>query len=333
MYEKEKTITFNPPAISTLTTNQIKKEQENPSGLRTGIIGFDSEIDGDKKFKRMRPEKFIPVLGAQSNFKTGFMLAIADNVVEQIDKEKDVVVYVTWEQSVEEQGMLDLSRISKISAASMYDGNISATEWDRILSASIERAETPLWMLGHAGGGSGGRRPRLTVTDVENALAYIQDYQGKKIRFVVLDYIQRINREDKKRDGGTREQFMAVVDHCKDLGLMFKAPCMVGSQVKRDVATREWKQPRIDDGQETSNLEHTADQMITLWMPKTTEPLGSILEYGGESIMVTPYTLLAWVAKQKFGEAPLLFKYDVIPQYNKIVRYGTAPAVLKEMLK
>ena len=313
-------IVFSAPEIATQTTQQIDRERARKSGIPTGIATLDAH------FLPLRPGRLIPVLGTQGNFKSGLMLSIARNALQYIDPETEIAVYVTWEQSIEDQGMFDFAQISRISATSLYAGNVSDAQWGAVLNASAKRAEQPLWMIGHSSEGTkeNRRRPMLTMTDVEAALAYIEDYQGKKVRLLVLDYLQRVNRADKLHIHGTREQYMSIVDDAKNLALQFSTPVLIGSQVSREVVKeRKWKLPQAEDGMETSNLEHSADQMLSVWMPKNNPELGPVIEVNGAALRVTPNTLIIGTLKQKFAAYPFVSVVDVIPQENLILPYGT----------
>ncbi|TXH59221.1 MAG: hypothetical protein E6Q97_00270, partial [Desulfurellales bacterium] len=111
----------------------------------------------------------------------------------------------------------------------------------------------------------------------------------------------------------------------KDLSLAFDTDLIIGSQVSRDVKTRQWNQPQVTDAQETSNFEQTCDGIISLWIPKKDKPIGtSLIEkkgVDGQAVSVTENLMLIQTLKQKKGKAPVLRAVDFLPEANEIETY------------
>jgi hypothetical protein len=74
----------------------------------------------------------------------------------------------------------------------------------------------------------------------------------------------------------------------------------------------------LEDGQETSNLEQSADKFLSVWMPKNDYPGQMIAAPNGGEIMVTDNLLILGIMKQKFGKAPLTMYLHVKPETNEI---------------
>lgn len=313
MVDATETVVFAPQQVQALAVKVIEERAAHPNdGIRTGI-----EIV-DKVLNPQRPGELRIILGYTSNYKTGLMNSIARFnsrlIQEQGDIETQAVVTITWEQSVEEQGITDLSQLAVIDATRLMRGELGADEWLRLKRAALERGTLPWWLIGHSSE-SKARRPRLTMTDVWHALEYIIDVQRITPQLVVLDYLQRIQRE---KGDTMREQFMTIVDRCKDLALALHVPVILGSQAGRQVKAASWRLPQVDDGQETSNLEQSADSFLSLWMPKNDYPVGQKIEYGKETYTVSDNLLILGIMKQKFGPAPRLFQLHVKPETNQI---------------
>ena len=111
---------------------------------------------------------------------------------------------------------------------------------------------------------------------------------------------------------------MDIVDRAKDMALAFGVPVLLGSQAKRDTQSRTWKLPALDDAQETSNLEQSADSLLSLMMPKQSYPDGQVIEYGSFRVTVGANVLVLGIMKQKFGVAPKLIELHVKPEINQI---------------
>lgn len=318
---KPENVVFSPQQASVLAVKSIelRRDMKN-AGLRTGIHDLDNVL------LPMRSGELIAVMAYTTNYKSGFMSFLAKSACDQIEDENgEIVIYLSWEQSVEEQTMLDISFTSMIDASRLYKGDISEQQWTEMLKASVERATKPLWLIGHSEN-SGSRRPRLSMTDVAAALAYVVDVQKKRPRLIVLDYLQRINRDD-CRSNDIRVAMMEVVDRAKDMSLAFGCPVLLGTQAGRQVLERQWKMPTLADSQESSNLEQSSDKIISLWYPKTSDPLGADVRYSKDlTFKVTNNLLLLNILKQKYGAAPAMLSLHVQPEVNKI--YGTTSATL-----
>jgi replicative DNA helicase len=308
-------IVFDPSLVSTLTVGSIKAARDNSDCLMSGIPQLDDH------YVMFRPRRVNGILAYTSQGKTSVSNILARNFAKQIG-EDEVIVYATWEDSVEDMTLSYIANTTKINITSLFGGKLTPNEWDAMMKASTERAATPIWLIGHSEQKQA-RRPRLTMTDIWAAMEYIVDKRKKKVRAVFLDYLQRINRDDQK--GETRMQYMGIMDKVKDLALDFNTCVVIGTQVGRDVKERTWKQPQDNDAQETSNFEQTCDGMISLWIPKKTEKIGDCLiekkGVDGQAVFVTENLMLMQTLKQKKAQAPVLRAVDFIPETNEIQVY------------
>ncbi len=313
---------FDPSQVSTLTVGAITAAREHPDCLATGIPQLDDH------YVMARPRRVNGIIAYTSHGKTSLMNILARNFVPQL-AENEIVVFASWEDSVEDLSLSFLANASRIPVQSLFSGNLNDTEWVSMMQAATKRAATPLWLIGHSEQKEA-RRPRLTMTDIWAAMEYIVDTRKKKVRAVFLDYLQRINRDDQR--GEMRGQYMGIMDKVKDLALDFNTCVFIGSQVGRDVKERKWKQPQDNDAQETSNFEQTCDGMISLWIPKKTEAIGDCLiekkGIDGQAVFVTERLMLIQTLKQKKAKAPVLRAVDFIAETNEIATYNPRPPAL-----
>lgn len=308
-----KTIVFDPPKAASLTIEALEDLQKNRDrGVHTGIVGLDNVL------LPMLPSELITIIGYTSWYKSGFMNWVAKHALENV-KENEVVIKVTWEQSIEEDTLVWIANNASISISMLAKGEYSETDWKMVMGSYKQRILTPLWIVGHSSKESeaGHRaRPRMTMTDVQRALDFIckgATDKELKIRLIVLDYLQRIRPDP--QDGSTkREQMMEAVNRSKDTAIQFGCPVMLGVQASRDVLNRNFKLPRLDDGLETSNIEQSSDKVISLWYPIKTEEEGAI-------VMEKPVNknlLICGLLKQKMGVAPVTAALFVDPEKNII---------------
>ena len=313
MKANPKTI-FSPQQVSVQATALVEERSRTTDrGIKTGISAVDKILNPH------RPGELRVVLGYTSNYKSGLMNYIARHnarLLAEGSNPNRVIITVTWEQSVEEQGVTDLAQLAPIDITRMMRGEMRDDDWRKLRAAAVQRGALPWWLIGHSSEGKV-RRPRMSLTDVANALAYLVDEQCVSPALICLDYLQRIRREG---ESDARLQYSDMVDRCKDMALAFGVPVMLGSQASRRIKQQSspWRLPQPDDGQETSNLEQSADSLLSLWMPKQDFPVNHKIEYGDLHLTVTPNLLVLGIMKQKFGVAPKILPLHVRPEVNEI---------------
>jgi replicative DNA helicase len=304
-------IVHSPTDVKDKTIKVIGDRVLHPrSGIETGIEPLD------KWLLPMRPTEVIGVLGYTSNFKTGLMNNMARYHAKRIKDEglhPQVVVRFDWEQTVEEQGVIDLAQITQIDAKKMMRGELDIDEWDRLQEAANDREKLPLWLIGHSSE-SKQRRPRMSMREVEDAMEFMVDELKIEPVLVLIDYLQRIKRMKREM----RESFIDIVDDVKDLANDFHCPTILGCQASRKVKNRPWRMPRADDAQETSNFEQTCDKLISVWMPKNDYPDKTKKKFGDKEYTFTSNTLLINIVKQKFGDSPVLLETFVKYETSEI---------------
>jgi replicative DNA helicase len=317
--EKEKHV-FDPGMVSqaTVTLLQDRKAHQAES-IKTGIEQLDAVLNP------MRPGELVVVLGFTRNYKSGLMNYIARyHALRMRDTgvSNQAVITFTWEQSIEEQGITDIAQLTSLDTGRMMRCQLDDDEWNLLLLGAMRRGTIPWWLVGHSAS-INERRPRLNMSEVAEVLEWIVDFQEVRPMLVVLDYLQRIKRE---KGETMREQFISIVDKAKDLALAFHCPVILGSQAGRTVVnnqSRTWRLPHVDEGQETSNLEQSADKLISVWMPKNDHPLGTVLQYADKTYKVTDNLLIVGVMKQKFGPSPRIMQLEVHPETNDILPVKT----------
>jgi replicative DNA helicase len=308
-------IAYSPQEASSLAVKKIDLLRHDiGGGVKTGITDVDAMV------LPFRPGELITVLGYTSNYKSGFMNWLSKEAIKSIPTNaNEIVIRVTWEQSVEEDTLTWLAGDADMSITKLARGLVDEAEWKLLLNSSVRRAITPMWIVGHSEIESRDRRqarPRMTMTDVGKAIQYIvneaTDTQWR-VRMIVLDYLQRI-RPDKEDGDSKREQMMEAVNRAKDAAISFGCPVVLGVQTRRESQDRDDKFPCIDDGQETSNIEQSSDKMFGLWYPIKTEKEGKLID----GIPVSKNLLMLRLLKQKLGEAPKTFALYVDPEHNRI---------------
>jgi hypothetical protein len=182
-------------------------------------------------------------------------------------------------------------------------------------------------------------QPRLTMTDVFAAVDFITNVQKRNVKMVLLDYLQRISRDDMRNEKDTRMQYSGVMDKVKDLALSYHPATWIGSQVTRSkVEAVKWRQPQIHWAMETANFEHTCDGAMSLWLvhkSKEQWKLGDCLQEkqnpNDVPIYVRKETMLTEILKQKKAETGQVRAIDFLPEYNMFAPYDTADKIRAEV--
>jgi replicative DNA helicase len=294
------------------------------AGVRTGIQPLDDYLLPG------RPGEMIGVLGMSSNYKSGLMqwwARYTAGVIMEYQVENECVIYVTWEQAIDEMVAFDLAYTAHMNATDVVQGKLSDAEMERLrVAVGPKRACMPLYLLGHSIQ-EGRKRPHLTLTAVTQGLVYIREQFQLKPRAIFLDYLQQIEPE-----GGEdrRMQVFESVGRCKDMALAMGCPVIVGSQANRSVYHEKWGVPGMADSMESSNFEHTCDKLLGVWMPKTSYAVGDYFDAKmgtrKTSFEVTENLLFIRVLKQKLGPAGRWWPLYVDPARNLI-----APMERKEL--
>lgn len=312
-------IIYTPPQVGNLVLDTIAERKAKPgAGVRLGIPLID------KQMLPLRPGELITVTGRPSNYKSGLMTYWARNVARTIQQDessdKKIVVYITWEMAIEEIGLYDLAASTGLSAAELAQGRCSDIDFESLRTAAMKRAMSPIWLIGHSIERRK-KRPRLTLSNVARALLWIEEEMGFKPEIVFLDYLQQMEpeRTDSKGEVTRRMDIFENVHRCKDMALALACPVVLGVQASRSVDERPWKLPGMGDQMESSNIEHTADKMISVWYPCRTEKLGSTLP--DENVQVTENLLIIGLVKQRLGPAGGYFKMYVDPSRNEIAEF------------
>lgn len=327
MDPSSRSIVFSPQEAANLGAEVLQKKRvAHSSGIPFGIQRLDDVMNP------MLPGELVSVYGLPGHHKTNVLNHLSRKALEGIPGDsREVVVRVTWEQSVEEDTLQWISRDSGLPITVLIRDELEEGNWQMVYRSIKRRALSPLWIIGHSSLQSEGNRkarPRMSMADIVRALEWICNSTGDeslKIRVVVLDYLQRI-RPDAEDGQDRREQVMEIVNRAKDCALSFGCTTLLGVQAKREVAEREMKLPRQSDAQESSNVEQTSDKIISLWYPWKTEKPNSTIKTtciktdregstGSPRIIeetwkVTPNLLLVGIPKQKMG--PII---DAVPVY------------------
>ena len=317
-------ITYTPNAAvksALKIISNIHEQAQQPDadlGVFTGLPSVDEVMFPGK------PGHVIAVLGRTNHGKSQFMqwwarsqaAFICERERKELAQENQCVVFVTWEQAIEEMICFDLAQSAKISSRNVMLGKISDEQLKRLhLVDGMKRAVTPIYLIGHSAG-AGKARPALTLSAVREGLRLLRENYDVKPRVLFLDYLQEITPEQ----GRTKEeQTRYNASTLKDIAFEMGCVVVIGTQAKRASNDRMWL-PQIDDSEWTSSLEHTCDVIFGIWYPHRAIgiELGDEITRGDTNMTVTKDLFILGIQKQRWGEADRWWPLSIDASINDI---------------
>jgi len=300
-------IVYNPLEVSALGRQYIDWKRTHKE---FGVPFFSKKMR--ERVYPMFPGELMSIIARPGHAKTSVMMFWARQRAKWLrenGQDKRMVIYATWEQSIEELQTFYVAAEQKLSLTKMAKGELSDAEWERVESATATRISEPLWFIGHSTMRRSGRKP-ITTETLAQAIETI-DSENFVVDSVYVDYLQRIQPV-----GGFDSPVMAysgIMDGLKNFALGYGVPMIVGVQASRDVEELKLQIPEMHHAQWTSNIEQSSDRVVSLVRPrryrKEGEVFGSVKVEGHNQLLVN-------VLKQKLGEANFSNWLSFNPIYN-----------------
>lgn len=301
---------FTPPQAATAAMAALEfRRAHKADGIYLGI----PELDG--RLTPILSDNLVSIIANPGNGKTRLMLWWAKQQAEKLAAAgagNKSVVYITYEQSVEDLKLILAATECGVSIEAMVRGTLSETDWNKVKASLTRSVGLPLSIIGHSQERRS-RRPRLTMSNVESDLRYQIDVLHMEPHMVFIDFLQRIPGE--KYSGDRRMEVSENMDRCKDAALTYGAPWVVGVQARRDVLARDMPVPTLADGQETANIEQASDVVLSLVRPckhrQQGEAFGSVTVQGYKQMLVS-------LLKQKLGRDNISAWVDFDMDTNRV---------------
>jgi len=142
-------LVFTPIEASNAAEEYIKEIQENDGdGMPLYIPKMEYSAKDKKGFLPVKRGELIAVLGRPGNCKTGLMFRWARERAKYLKSigSKEVVLYWTMEQMIEELRLFHVAAEDGISASDMASGQID--DWGNVTKSLRGMHTTPLWLAG-----------------------------------------------------------------------------------------------------------------------------------------------------------------------------------------
>jgi replicative DNA helicase len=310
-------IIFSPAQVARVGTSYIEQRVDNKS---EGIPFYLPKMD--EKLLPLLPGELCTIIGRPGAGKSALQMYWARQRAKYLQKQEEndrIVVFVTYEQHVEELYAFHVASEIGIPVDSMARGQLSTEQVEQVREYGVRRASVPLWFMGHSQERRK-KRPLMSLDGVKEALYRMEDWelQNKrdiKIDMIFMDYLQRI-----PFDGRPESKVVGIdenLNKLKDIGLMFACPVVVGVQARREVDDRDPAVPELNDGQWCSGVEQVSDKVLSVVRPIKYKDEGEL--FGKKVVVQGRNQMCIVLLKQKLGDAPFVVWTIFDPQYNSMI--------------
>ena len=213
------------------------------TGTSTGFTDFDQITTG------LHEDNLIIIAARPAMGKTAFALNIAQNVAKNSDK---AVAIFSLEMGAESLVERMLSAEGLISSYHVRTGNLSESEWRRMISAQERLARGKIFIDDTAG---------IKISEIRSkAKRLAQENDG--LGLIVIDYLQLI--EGRGREN-RQQEVSEISRQLKIIAKELKVPVIALSQLSRGVDQRNDQRPRLSDLRESGSIEQDADIVAFLY--------------------------------------------------------------------
>ncbi len=280
--------------ILSLTIDYAEKAYKKSSdviGLKTGLNDFDKKIGG------LHKSDLIIIAGRPSMGKTAFATNIASNICNGKNNDKQTnVLFFSLEMSSEQLATRVISELSQISSEGIRTGNLSKTDFEKIIIASEQLKNLSLFI---------DDSPALTISSIRTRSRRLKRKFG--LDLIIIDYLQLINGESRNSNDNRVKEISDITRGLKAIAKELNIPVVALSQLSRKVEEREEKRPQLADLRESGSIEQDADLVVFLYreeyyLARTEPPEGTEKHAMWTSKMEKVHNIAeAIVAKHRHG--------------------------------
>lgn len=213
------------------------------TGTSTGFTDFDQITTG------LHEDNLIIIAARPAMGKTAFALNIAQNVAKNSDK---AVAIFSLEMGAESLVERMLSAEGLIPSYHVRTGNLSESEWRRMISAQERLAKGKIFIDDTAG---------IRISEIRSKAKRLAQENGG-LGLIVIDYLQLI--EGRGREN-RQQEVSEISRQLKIIAKELKVPVIALSQLSRGVDQRNDKRPILSDLRESGSIEQDADIVAFLY--------------------------------------------------------------------
>ena len=227
------------------TYERLSKLQDSDSeelqGVQTGFTDLDRYVGGFGKGN-------LIIVGARPGIgKTSFCLNLGTNIAK---KTKKAVCFFSLEMSSEELVARVISSESMVLAEKLKTGKLDKDDWSNIANACSTLSETEIYIDDTS---------NIGLTAMKAKLRRV-----KNLGLVVVDYLQLMESETKRKDGSRVNEIGDISRGLKLLAKDLNVPVIVCSQLSRSSEKEKERKPMLSDLRDSGSIEQDADMVIFL---------------------------------------------------------------------
>ena len=236
--------------------NNAYARQGGLSGVSTGLRDLDGKMGG------LQQSDLIVLAGRPSMGKTALVTNIAFNIAKNHRQEQQadgtmkdvdgaVVGFFSLEMSAEQLATRILSEQAEISSEKIRRGMIDEAEFKRLVQASQQMAQIPLF-IDQTGG--------ISIAQLAARARKLKRQRG--LGLLIVDYLQLLSGSGRKGTESRVQEITEITTGLKALAKELAVPIIALSQLSRQVETREDKRPQLSDLRESGSIEQDADVVM-----------------------------------------------------------------------
>ena len=165
-----------------------------------------------------------------------------------------VVGFFSLEMSSEQLATRILAERSEISSEKLRKGELSDTEFSKVVRASQEIESLPIYI---------DDTPALTVAGLRARARRLKRQQG--LSLVIVDYLQLMRPSSSMRLNNRVQEVSEITQGLKALAKELALPVLALSQLSRAVEQRDDKRPQLSDLRESGSIEQDADVVMFVY--------------------------------------------------------------------
>lgn len=216
----------------------------NVTGIATGFKDLDYQTSG------FQPSDLILIAARPSMGKTAFVLNIAQYMA---FRNQETVAVFSLEMSKEQLVNRLLSMESGVDAQKLRNGNLTDSDWERLVEGAEGVAGSNLII---------DDTPGITLAELRSKCRKYK--MENKLSIVMIDYLQLMSGGGRASD--SRQQEISDISRgLKSLARELNVPVVALSQLSRAVEQRPDHRPMLSDLRESGAIEQDADMVMFLY--------------------------------------------------------------------
>lgn len=321
---------YAPNDVSNLGIAQSDKAQElSGYGIELDIKGTTPSVK--EYFAPLLNWEICAVQAQTSNGKTMFTNFWMRQIAEQLRRQNrdEVIIHVSLEESIEAIAFTEFGRILETRPADFARGVYP--DRNKLLWAKSQVDGVNIWRIANSAQ-TPENAPRLTLSNIYRSIQELVtgSITGEKWKpaTVIVDYLQILPIDDEVKSANMKDQRRLQVDsdvaRLRKMTTSLECPIIVPLQAKQELNGNNppYMIPGTYDGMETSGIATRFDRIISLWLPKTSYPVGSTATNKDKSVAITVEEDQAFmkVNKQR-GGLPAGMVWELKVNYEKQIYY------------